>query len=483
MAAFFTPRGFFILNSDLIYAIIDEIDPQNSLSNPPFRSKVLCTLSCVCKAFLFAARSKLLSSISLFLYTPEVNEKRAAILFGLLQKKPALLHSIRSMALIFKGPAHVVRDLGISAVSGPTIDLINLVLRSISLKHFSIEQRQDDPHNPTPHFEWSQLGGFLGTTIIMSGIHANPSLESLRFINIHSLPPQLILSRFSSNSLRELSITDGGFSFPRGIKESTRVEWDFSSIEVLTLLGQSMSSMSAFLKSPYAPLDSNSNPISLPAPTYFTRLHTLRIRALFDHTFFLSIGQALQTLELCVLKENPVYVLKSVPLDKLTRLKTFKIYMELGVNRVNPHLLAQDLKVIRLFLQSISSLTNLLNIHIGFLIEMKDFTFVLTNLAPCFNFSYLNIINSTEWARLDKVLSNANPNFTALQHISLRIEKYYPCNDISMEGTCSQDEDSKIPLSSILPFACQRHTLRHTDFGVYSIYTSENMAALVDRSF
>jgi hypothetical protein len=310
MASFESPRGLSIFPVELLHIIVHEAIAQTAIDRR-LRTNTLCTLSCVCRAFYFIARDQLLSVISFSLYLDrQSTQERAAILVRILQRDPTLLRIIRSMTLlVFKDPVSFETPPGLSENRDHSITkLLNLVLQSQSLEKLSIEGYfSDNSFRLTRYLTWSQLK--LNPQVIWDGIQANPSIKSLKIVNEHKVPWDLLLPISGSNLWRTLTLIDTSLA---GSSVSLTGRWrdigcgavssSAGRIEVMTLLGfQWHDFLSA---SQLATVPPSTFPHS-GTFSHFKRLHTLHITmpdCVFAinlmQSFLLGVAKTLETIEL-----------------------------------------------------------------------------------------------------------------------------------------------------------------------------------------
>ncbi|KAF9485726.1 hypothetical protein BDN70DRAFT_871053 [Pholiota conissans] len=477
MASFKSTGETFLFPIELIHLIVDEVDAQTK-SNPRSRLSTLCALCHVCKAFYFAARSQLLSTISLHL--PDTQERNAALV-NVLSSDSSSIQDIRSLTLKFDAPEikPITHPSHASDFRALSVDLISLALQSNSLHHISLE---GCPQIPLYTLHWDQIGDPDLLSAILDGIHSNPSLQSFRVSNIHGLPWNLLLSQFKSKLLRKLILNniqhfeiDMQKKHEGCLPSSSALE----KIECLILLGRStIRSIANLSRRVFEPPMSSNNP-------RFTHLRTLRINAPTRadnwsdfRDFILALAEILESLELRIGTVHRASF-RTIPLNELHKLTTLKIFTELRSGLLDPFFYPDDLGAVCRFIRCASSSPQLTSIHISFLYAIT----CSASTAQSHQASNSGFINGTAWRELDAELSWNKPGFETLQYIFLQIEKYYHCDEASIDETRIKDANSNIPISNILPLTCQRATLRETDFRVNSIYTAESMTELVERWF
>lgn len=316
MASFESPRGLLVFPVELVHAITHEVSTQTAIDRR-LRTNTLCTLSCVCRGFYFSARGQLLSAISFSSYLDrQSTQERAATLVRILQRDPTLLQTIRSVnLLVFKDPiVPFGTSLGLSGDSDHSIaKLLNLVLQSQSLEKLSIEGYfSDNSHRLAPmsrHLTWNQLN--LNLQAILNGIQANSSLKSLKIVNVHKVPWNLLLPTSGSNLWRRLAFINASFEGPavsltgswRNHVDPDAVSQSVGRTEVMTLLGFQHDFLSAIqFHLPKIPPSIFSHSDSF---IHFKRLHTLRIMLPFSQSaanslqnLLLGVANTLETIEL-----------------------------------------------------------------------------------------------------------------------------------------------------------------------------------------
>ncbi|KAF8964786.1 hypothetical protein BDZ97DRAFT_1918744 [Flammula alnicola] len=506
-----SPASPLTLPQELVDLIINEVVAQTA-DNPSLRDNTLRAVSCISKTFYFRARVELFSNIYFPRYQNndhESTQRRAARLIAILEKDASSVHGIHSISLVRDVPSHLspstpslsrllVRSKGaINHFARRTglqrdymVKLLHLILRSPSLENFSLEVYSHGGPWYRNRNPWTSFNNH--ETSILKGIRSNPSLKSLKYVDIDGLPKAFILGDFVSSTLQELVLIRTTIAL-RKVREVE--EYDIASrtagrIETLTLCHVWYAGLFTTLRTylPQLPFGSR----SLSPSIYFSNLKTLTVTVATSRydmeelwIFMLGVSRSLETLEL---RDHEAYVsgnsplsfsLICVPFPRLTRssertfielfslgqltsLKTLKLCASVSTSISKTW--GSKFRTMNKLLASAKSPVGIECISIEIYVAIEP------NLCTAL------ILQDLGWSWVDEGL--VNPQLMSLGSVLLHIKKYYydPNFDDGMRYRLGGDQFDPLIL---LPRAPARPSIEFK-CSVESIYSSRPLGSRLD---